>query len=73
MNRSLRFFAGCLCIAAGFALVILIGLGVFDPITASAAKATSLTPALVAMLPGVTFGIALFAVGVWLIATGKSK
>ena len=73
MNRSLRFLAGCLCIAAGFALVILIGLGVFDPITASAAEATSLTPVLVAMLPGVTFGIALFAVGVWLIATGKSK
>ena len=73
MNRSLRLFCGLLCIAAGFALVILIGLGVFDPITASAASGTSLTPALVAMLPGVTFGIALFAVGAWLITTGKSK
>ena len=73
MNRSLRFFAGCACIAAGFALVILIGLGVFGPVTASAASGTSLTPALVAKLPGVTFGIAVFAVGAWLIATGKSK
>ena len=73
MNRLLRLLAGWLCIAAGFALVLLIGLGVFDPVTASAASGTSLTPALVAMLPGVTFGIAVFAVGVWLLATGKSK
>ena len=73
MNRSLRLIAGWLCIAAGFALVIAIGLGVFDPVTASAAQATSLTLALVAMLPGVTFGIALFALGAWLVATGKSK
>lgn len=73
MKRSLRLLAGWLCIAAGFALVVMLGLGVFDPITASAARATSLTPVLVAMLPGVSFGIALFAVGVWLIATRKSK
>ena len=73
MKSSLRLLAGWLCIAAGFALVVMLGLGVFDPITASAARATSLTPALVAMLPGVSFGIAIFAVGVWLIATRKSK
>lgn len=73
MKSSLRLLAGWLCIAAGFALVVMLGLGVFDPITASAARATSLTPVLVAMLPGVSFGIAIFAVGVWLIATRKSK
>jgi len=73
MTSSLRLLAGWLCIAAGFALVVMLGLGVFDPVTAAAARATSLTPALVAMLPGVSFGIALFAVGVWLIATRKSK
>lgn len=71
--KSLRLLAGWLCIAIGFALMVVFGLGVFDPLGASAAKATSLTPVLVAMLPSVSFGIAIFAVGVWLIATRKSK
>lgn len=71
--KPMRLIAGWLCIAIGFALVVLLGLGVFDPIGASAAQATSLAPVLIALLPSVSFGIAIFAVGVWLIATGKSK
>ncbi|MHB8913188.1 MAG: hypothetical protein ACYC42_11190 [Lysobacter sp.] len=70
--NSLRLLAGWLCIAIGFGLVVLLGLGVFDPITASVAQATSLTPVLIALLPSVSFGIAIFAIGVWLIATRKS-
>ncbi len=68
----MRLLAGWLCVAIGFALVVLLGLGAFDPINL-AAEATSLTPVLVAMLPSVSFGIAIFAVGVWLIATRKAK
>lgn len=70
--NSLRLLAGWLCIAIGFGLVVLLGLGGFDPITASVAQATSLTPVLIALLPSVSFGIAIFAIGVWLIATRKS-
>ena len=70
---SLRLLCGWLCIAIGFGLVVALGFGMVDPITASAARATSLTPVLVAMLPGVSVGIAVFAVGIWLIAARKSR
>lgn len=69
--RPVRLLAGWLCMAIGFAVVVLLGLGVLDPTTGT--NATSLAPVLVAMLPSVSFGIAIFAVGVWLISTGKSK
>ncbi len=71
--RPIRRLAGWLCVAIGFAVIVLLGLGVFDPMTAAAAKATSLTPVLVAHLPAVSFAIAIFAVGVWLISTGKPQ
>ena len=73
MKKSLRLLAGWLCIVLGFAVVVLLGLGVVDPTTAAAARATSMTPVLVAMLPSVSFGIAIFAVGVWLISGAKSR
>lgn len=71
--RPMRILAGWLCIAIGFALVVLLGLGVFDPLDASMAATGSLIPVLAALLPSVSFGIAIFAVGVWLITNGKSK
>ncbi|RDZ27384.1 hypothetical protein DX914_14225 [Lysobacter silvisoli] len=61
---------GWACIALSFALVILIGVGVFDPV-GSAGGRGSLTPVLVGLLPSVSFGIALFALGVWLITTAR--
>jgi hypothetical protein len=67
--KPLRLLAGWLCVAIGCALVVLLGLGAFDPVDAPA----SLGPVLVAMLPSVTIGLALFAVGVWLINTGKPR
>jgi len=68
--KSFRVLAGWLCIVLGFAVMILISFGVFDPL-APAGTATSLVPVLVSMLPSVSFGIALFAIGVWLISTRK--
>jgi len=68
-----RLLAGWLCIAIGFALVVLLGLGAFDPVAAPVGPATSIPPLLIAMLPSVGFGIAMFAVGVWLITTRKNK
>lgn len=67
--KSFRLLAGWLCIVLGFAVMILISFGVLDP--SPSPGATSLVPVLVGMLPSVSFGIALFAVGVWLISTGK--
>ena len=68
--KSIRLLAGWLCIVLGFAVMILISFGVFDPI-APAETGTSIVPVLIGMLPSVTFGIALFAIGVWLISTRK--
>lgn len=68
--RSIRLLAGWLCIVLGFAVMILISFGVFDPI-APAETGTSIVPVLIGMLPSVTFGIALFAIGVWLISSRK--
>lgn len=73
MKRTVRMFAGWLCIVLGFAVMVLLGLGLYDPTTAAAARATSMTPVLVALLPSVSFGIAIFAVGVWLISTAKRR
>ncbi|MDG2517264.1 MULTISPECIES: hypothetical protein [Lysobacter] len=68
--KSIRLLAGWLCIVLGFAVMILISFGVFDPI-APAETGTSIVPVLIGMLPSVTFGIALFAIGVWLISSRK--
>ncbi|WP_206860267.1 hypothetical protein [Lysobacter changpingensis] len=68
--KSVRLLAGWLCIVAAFAVIILISFGVFDPIGPSETTG-SIVPVLVGMLPSVSFGIALFAIGVWLISTRK--
>ncbi|MFC3550581.1 hypothetical protein ACFOLC_06075 [Lysobacter cavernae] len=65
MKSSLRLLAGWLCIGLGLALMVLLGLGADLP------SATSPTPILVALLPSVSFGLALCTVGAWLIATRK--
>ena len=68
--RSLRILAGWLCILAGFAVMVLMSFGVFDP-ARSPNAGDSLMPLVVGLLPSVSFGIAIFAIGVWLISTGK--
>jgi len=68
--KSVRLLAGWLCIVLGFAVMILISFGVFDPI-GPAETSSSIIPVLVGMLPSVSFGIALFAIGVWLISSRK--
>ena len=70
--RSLRILAGWLCILAGFAVMVLMSFGVFDP-ARSPNAGDSLMPLVVGHLPSVSFGIAIFAIGVWLISTGKRR
>ncbi|MGN7920208.1 MULTISPECIES: hypothetical protein [Lysobacter] len=71
--RTARLFAGWLCIALGFGLIVLLGLGVLDPTRDAAAHATSATPVLIALMPSVAIGLTVFALGLWLLATGKKK
>lgn len=70
--KSVRVLAGWLCIVLGFAVMILMSFGIFDPATAPGSS-DSLVPVLVGMLPSVSFGIAIFAIGLWLISTGKRR
>ncbi len=70
--RSLRILAGWLCILAGFAVMVLMSFGVFNP-ARSPNAGDSLMPLVVGLLPSVSFGIAIFAIGVWLISTGKRR
>lgn len=70
--KLVRVLAGLLCIALSFGLVVLLGLGVFDPTHDAAANANgSLTPVLIALMPSVAIGLSVFALGVWLISSGR--
>ena len=66
VNRQ-RIFAGWLCIALAFALVVALGVGWLDPIGAGAAGITSFVTLLAALLPVLAGPVILFALGLWLI------
>ena len=66
MKRATRVLVGSLCIVLGLVVTALLGFG-FGPAGGVGA------PALVAVLPSVSFGLAICAVGVWLISTGRSR
>ena len=68
LKRTVRLLAGWLCIALGAAVTVLLGFGVLEP-----GGGRAMTPAMVSLLPSIGFGLAIFAVGVWLIATSRSK
>jgi lipopolysaccharide export LptBFGC system permease protein LptF len=58
--RVLRVIAGLICIAAALVLIVVLALG--GPGVGGAHS-----PALMAHLPPVVFGLALLALGVWLL------
>lgn len=66
VNRQ-RIYAGWLCIALAFALVVALGVGWLDPIGAGAAGITSFVTLLAALLPVLAAPVILFALGLWLI------
>jgi lipopolysaccharide export LptBFGC system permease protein LptF len=63
----LRIVAGWACILAALALIVLFALGGAPGVAAPA------SPALMAHLPPVAVGLALLAVGVWLLKKGKTR
>ena len=72
-----RKLAGYSCVAAGFALLLLLGYGVIDPIGASLAGASSTGAVLIALAPSVLIALGLFVIGLWLLKSprmdGKGK
>ena len=68
-----RKFAGYLCVAVGFALLLLLGYGVIDPIGASPQKATSMGALLLGLMPSVLMALGAFVIGLWLLRGGSNK
>jgi len=66
-----RKLAGYLCVALGFALIVMLGYGVIDPIGASLGEATSMGAVLVALMPSVLMAAVVFGIGLWLLKGGK--
>ena len=62
-----RIYAGWLCIALAFALVVALGVGWLDPIGAGAAGINSLLTLVAALLPILAGPVILFALGLWLL------
>ena len=71
MNDGRRF-AGWLCMALGFAVVVLLGYGVIDPVGVATDQApASLAALFLALLPTLLGALALFVLGLWLLKGGK--
>lgn len=71
MNDGRRF-AGWLCVALGFAVMVLLGYGVIDPIGLSTTDGPgSLAALLYGLLPTVLGALALFVLGLWLLKGGR--
>ena len=66
--KTMRVFAGLLCILASFAVIVLLGFGTMDP-----AGPAATTPAMVALLPSVALGLSVFALGLWLVFGGRRR
>lgn len=68
-----RKFAGYMCIVLGFALILLLGYGVIDPIGASTTTATSMGALLIGLMPSVVMAMGAFAIGLWLLKGSRGN
>lgn len=62
--KPLRILAGLACIAGGLLLIVVL--------LATGNTGSSASPALMAHLPPVAFGLGLLAIGVWLLWKGNT-
>jgi len=73
VNRQ-RIYAGWLCVAIAFALVVLLGLGWIDPFGEQGlADIDSIAGLFAVMLPVLAGPVVLFAVGLWLLKGPRRK
>lgn len=73
INRQ-RIYAGWLCLAIAFALVVALGLGVIDPVGMSTTTgAISLSAILIGLLPSVLLAVVIFGIGLWLLKGGRKS
>lgn len=62
-----RTLAGYFCVALGFALILLLGYGVIDPIGGLPAQGASMRDLLIGLMPSVLLALGAFAIGLWLL------
>ena len=67
MSNGWRKFVGWLCVALGFAVIVMLGYGMLDPLGKPISSATSIGSLLLGFLPSVLPALALFALGLWLL------
>lgn len=68
-----RKLAGYACVALGFALILLLGYGVIDPIGSSPMAATSMRDVLIGLMPSVLLALGAFLIGLWLLKGSQKK
>jgi hypothetical protein len=68
-----RKLAGFFCVSLGFALILLLGYGVIDPVGASLAQASSIGAVLIALAPSVLMALGLFVIGLWLLKSPRTN
>ena len=69
-----RKVAGAVCVALGFALIVMLGAGIIDPIGMHhGGNATSLAGVFARLLPSVLLAVLPFALGLWLIKGARKQ
>ena len=72
--KHVRLIAGYLCVALAFAVIVLLGYGVIDPLGMDPASgAGSLGALLLGLLPSVLLAAGLFGLGLWLVKRGRRR
>lgn len=70
--QRLRLYAGYLCVVLGFALIIMLGYGLIDPIGMDlAAGVQSIGALILGLLPSVLIAAAVFAIGLYLVKSAR--
>ena len=68
-----RKLAGYFCVVLGFALILLLGYGVIDPIGGMPTQAASMRDILIGLAPSVLLALGAFAIGLWLLKGPRNK
>ena len=68
-----RKLAGYFCVALGFALIVLLGYGVIDPIGGLPAQTASMRDVLIGVMPTVLLALGAFVIGLWLLKGSAKK
>ena len=71
--KRMRLYAGYLCVAIAFALIVMLGYGFIDPIGMDMqASPETMSAALLGLLPSVLMAAVVFAIGLYLVKSARN-